>query len=375
MALPDYYFEGNKGYMVDNSFVLDESSDDVTFTTDSQNNAVIFEVSDFRGTFYCDHFRYKETIFVAKGHVTVHMKKIQITAGVKFGRTVSSDGRYIPEIDPTNITMDIDRRDIDIDIGGNIWADLSNLFEVFFKGPVIDSIEETAVAAMTVGIPKIGNGIMEALDGYFVIPGIPNWVVDWETPYQAVITDTKFAIGVKGLMFDREIGEEEPSQTIPSMPYYDSDRSEKYQAFVSAYSIDGFFSSMIEVVGIHAWVNSTFAAQFVELPMDTDTVNILLPGIVDVYGSGRPVDVRFNVTSLGQFGVSEANEEMSGLLSMTLEYWVEEADGSVEMACELGLNDVNFKFTALVENMDVALNITHIDIGSVDLLVDNIGGQ
>ena len=144
---------------------------------------------------------------------------------------------------------------------------------------------------------------------------------------------------------------------------------------MSAYSIDGFFSSMIEVVGIHAWVNSTFAAQFVELPMDTDTVNILLPGIVDVYGSDRPVDVRFNVTSLGQFGVSEANEEMSGLLSMTLEYWVEEADGSVEMACELGLNDVNFKFTALVENMDVALNITHIDIGSVDLLVDNIGGQ
>ena len=60
---------------------------------------------------------------------------------------------------------------------------------------------------------------------------------------------------------------------------------------------------------------------------------------------------------------------------MTLEYWVEEADGSIEMACELGLNDVNFKFTALVENMDVALNITHIDIGSVDLLVDNIGGQ
>ena len=34
--------------------------------------------------------------------------------------------------------MDIDRRDIDIDIKGNLWADLSNLFEVFFKGPVID---------------------------------------------------------------------------------------------------------------------------------------------------------------------------------------------------------------------------------------------
>ena len=79
--------------------------------------------------------------------------------------------------------MDIDRRDIDIDIKGNLWADLSNLFEVFFKGSVIDQIQATAEAAMNTGIPTIGNGLMESFDAYFTVPGYTNWIVDWETPF------------------------------------------------------------------------------------------------------------------------------------------------------------------------------------------------
>lgn len=102
-------------------------------------------------------------------------------------------------------------------------------------------------------------------------------------------------------MFDKAIGEEEPSIAIPDMPYYDSTRSEKYQAFVSAYSIDGFFNSLIEVAGIHGWFNSTMVPSFVPFNLTTDSVEILLPGITKTYGSGMPVDVRFNVTKLGNF--------------------------------------------------------------------------
>ena len=214
---------------------------------------------------------------------------------------MSVDGRDIPLINPYDIKMDIDRRDISIHIHGNIWADFASLFEVFFKGPVIDAIEDSAEAAMNAGIPYIANGIMERLDGYFPIPVLPTWIVDWETPQAAVVTDTKFAIGVKGLMFDREIGEEDPGVIVPDMPYYDSTHAEQYQAFVSSYSIDGFFSSLIEVVGIHGWVNSTNIPEFIPFELTTDTVNVLLPGIVKAYGSGMPVDVRFNVTQLGNF--------------------------------------------------------------------------
>ena len=182
MSLPDIILEGDKGYMLDNRFVLMESPEDVQFTTDVTDNAVIFEVTDFRGTFFCDKFRYKETIFVAKGSIEVDLKKIQITAGVGFGKQTLADGRMVPLIEAVKVDMDIDRRDIDIHLHGNIWTHFGSLFEIFFKGTVIGMIEDTTEAALNTGIPLIGNTIMTNLDGYFPVPIVPNWIVDWETP-------------------------------------------------------------------------------------------------------------------------------------------------------------------------------------------------
>ena len=182
LDLPDIHLEGDKGYMLGNRFVLLESASDVSFTTDVGNNAVIFEISDFRGTFFCDHFRYKELLFVAKGSVEVDLKKIKVTAGVGFGKQTLEDGRMVPLINAVKVDLDIDRRDIDVHLHGNLWTDFASLFEVFFKGTIIGIIEDTAEAALNTGIPLIGNAVMTKSDGYFPIPFIPNWVVDWETP-------------------------------------------------------------------------------------------------------------------------------------------------------------------------------------------------
>jgi len=73
----------------------------------------------------------------------------------------------------------------------------------------------------------------------------------------------------------------------------------------------------------------------VPLNLNTDTVDIILPGIKAYYGAGLPVDVRFNVTTLGNFLVSEADEEMSGTTSLALEFWVEQANGTTEMAANV----------------------------------------
>ena len=174
-------------------------------------------------------------------------------------------------------------------------------------------------------------------------------------------------------MFDKLIGEEDPGVLAPDMPYFDATRPEQYQAFLSTYTIDGFFSSFLEVEGIHAWVNSTEIPASVPLSLTTSSINILLPGIEKYYGADLPVDVRFNVTSLGNYAVSEANEEMSGSTSLTLEFWVEQASGVTEMAAELSLEGIDFKFTALVNNMDISLNITKVNIDSVNVLSDTFG--
>ena len=212
----------------------------------------------------------------------------------------------VPLIEAVSVDLDIDRSDIKVHIDGNIWSDFANIFTVFFKGTVIGMIEDTAEKALNTGIPLIGNTAMTKLDGYFPVPLVPHWIIDWETPQQAIVTDTSFAIGVKGLMFDDLIGEEDPGIKAPDMPYFNSSYPEKYQAYVSAYSIDGFFNSMIEVIGIKGWVNATEIPASVPLTLDTKTVNILLPGIEDYYGD-IPINVQFNVTKFGNFSVSEAD--------------------------------------------------------------------
>ena len=80
-----------------------------------------------------------------------------------------------------------------------------------------------------------------------IVPPKLNWIIDWETPEAAIVTDAQFQIGVRGLLFDKLIGPEEPTVAIPDMPYHLSTHIEKYQAFVSSYTIDSFFLSLIHI--------------------------------------------------------------------------------------------------------------------------------
>lgn len=142
---------------------------------------------------------------------------------------------------------------------------------------------------------------------------------------------------------------------------------------MSAYSIDGFFNSLIEVVGLHGRVDQSMLPEELQGVLTTGTINLLLPGISDYYGADQPVDVAFNVTYLNGFEVSEADVEMSGVTSLDLQFYVTKTDGTQELACELGLNDSSFKFTALINNMDIALNITKVQVDSVDVVSDTFG--
>ena len=73
---------------------------------------------------------------------------------------------------------------------GNIWTDLASLFEVFFVGTVAGMIEDTVIFTLNTGIPVVTNTIVTATDGYLPLPFIPNWVLDWETPESAIVTET-----------------------------------------------------------------------------------------------------------------------------------------------------------------------------------------
>lgn len=64
---------------------------------------------------------------------------------------------------------------------------------------------------------------------------------------------------------------------------------------------------------------------------------------------------------------------MTGTITLILDFWVEELNGSEEMAASLTLTDTDFAFNALVQNMNVTLNLTKINIDSLTINSDTFG--
>lgn len=142
-------------------------------------------------------------------------------------------------VDTVDVIVDINRNDIKLHIGGGFWTDLASIFKVFFKSTVVNLIRDSVTAALETAIPSVTNAALIKNDGYFSY--IPNWVMDWESPSAAIVTASTWNLAVKGLMFDKRIGEITPNVTIPTMPYKDISKPAQVQGFVSTWAIDSFF--------------------------------------------------------------------------------------------------------------------------------------
>lgn len=169
----------------------------------------------------------------------------------------------------------------------------------------------------------VTNTVLTKLDGYFPVPLIPNWVIDWETDEAAQVSDISFAIGTKAMMFDKRIvPHEEPDFEPPAMPYHSDTHFDKLQAFVSSYSIDAFFNSLLEIHPIQGWIRAS-ELETLGAPVPTTTLlNVLLPGIVSHYGADMPVDIFFRMQKIGDIEISEKKSEMGAYFTMDLEFWV-----------------------------------------------------
>lgn len=227
VPIPDLH-DDKGNYLRKNSFTMNERTDKVEIFTDVGQNAMVLKCAKISGVFRSEEFRYKEALLVAKGHVEVDLNTILIQFGLSFSTQTLEDGRIVPKITGVDIKVDIDRFDINIKLGGNIWADLGSMFEVFFVGTVAGMIEDDIKLTLSTGIPEVSNKILRYSDGYVPVPLVPDWIIDWETEEAAHVTNTYFSIGVKGLMFDKAYGEQEPSVEIPDMPFHSETHIDKF---------------------------------------------------------------------------------------------------------------------------------------------------
>jgi len=64
---------------------------------------------------------------------------------------------------------------------------------------------------------------------------------------------------------------------------------------------------------------------------------------------------------------------MAGDVTMKLDFYVETSPGTVEAAAGITLVNTNFAFTALIENMDISLNIAKVNVDGVGIDYCNFG--
>ena len=152
LKLPDINVD-SKTYLHGNHITVNQDAQNVAFTADVANNALVLNMNDLSANFYCDSFHAHEWIFVAKGHLEVKMETVNIGMGLSFSTQTDTDGNVVPSVSAVDVLVDINRNDIDIKIWGNIWSDFAAAFEIFFKSTVVGLIQDGVTDTLTNTIP------------------------------------------------------------------------------------------------------------------------------------------------------------------------------------------------------------------------------
>jgi hypothetical protein len=136
--------------MKGNHFYLEQRVSDVQLNPDVENNAVELVCDKLTAEFRTNKFRYHVAPLVtAKGHAEVDMKTVKIGFALQFKTQTTSDNRTIMFCDTVDVVVDIDRNDIKLHVSGNWLSDVGSIFTIFFKGTVVDLINDGVNAALS----------------------------------------------------------------------------------------------------------------------------------------------------------------------------------------------------------------------------------
>lgn len=158
-------------------------------------------------------------------------------------------------------------------------------------------------------------------------------------------------LGMKGMMDFRPNGEwdEDPFPVPGNMPLKDHDRPDKFQNWLSSYTINSFLESITEAANLHLNAPSTLTG------MTCGKVSALLPGISEAYGADTPVDIKININKIGDFAVTEKNSQMSAVSDLHLKFYIPSKGN--EYAAGLKLEGTKLGMTALTQDMTLTINI------------------
>jgi len=193
VKVPDFSFD--EGHINGNTFAITENSQNVNFSSDPNQNALVFSVADLAGEFKCDDFKYTELyIFKASGSADVKMKNVSVTVGLQMTTQAGSEGRLLPAVAAVDVAVKIDKGGLDISLKGNYLTKLASWFEWFFEGTICSKVEDQLTSAIKEKMPAFLNNLILKSDGYATPVPFEKMTefltVDWSMFAPVLITGT-----------------------------------------------------------------------------------------------------------------------------------------------------------------------------------------
>lgn len=179
----------------------------------------------------------------------------------------------------------ISEQDIQVHLHGNVWSEFAGSFISFFKGPMIKLIETSNQKAISMALPLAVNSAIASSSGSLNFID-PNWQLNVITPSAPNVSLDSIQLGVKGLFFDKRIGDYDRVR-FPTMPFKNATHLDTLQMFISMQSLDSFFESYLDVHEGQGWYNETQLPHPLDFTLTTQDLNIMLPGMVPTYGKNK----------------------------------------------------------------------------------------
>jgi len=272
----------------------------------------------------------------------------------------------LPAVICDSFSFNINKEKVDVKIYGSLTADIVNLFIQIFQDLVLDIIMNVTNDEAQRIIEEKTNGFFMEKHGYLTVDALNSLSFDYAYTAAPVISDTQLDLYLNATFFNPSIGEHSPGEGFADMPVDTSTRGQVQMDF-SRYTVESFLLTLYESEKLQITLNDDVVPGTRGFTFDTTTLEEYLPGLIDKYGEGVPMEVFFFAKEMPT--VVFTPDEMAGFVSMGAEFRIRD----VETAIILSFMDAEAVFNLALEDFLLYLQFEELKLGDIIIEDSKIG--
>ena len=259
---------------------------------------------------------------------------------------------------------------MDVDISGDLIADILNLIKGLFLD---DVIKEARKAGQDAARDALQDALDNILETFPLTQRIPEtrMGIDYSLTSNPKVRSDHLELHIDGTLFNVDTGESHPAFKPAPMPCYSS-----AHRYVQFYLSDYVFNTGLEALHTSHFFEYTITSAILPddfpIELDTNTFGELLPGLKEKYPESRPM--QFAVATSEVPHLQLTHTAGTGSLSGTCHLLVLQEDGkTLDDVVTIHAKNLTFTIEARVDPPALYGNITYVHLEDLDYYNSTIG--